>query len=91
MERAKQFNVPIIAGFIILKSGNMARHLNTSLPGIFVPDSLIEEMDAATDKSAKSIEIAARVIKEIHDMCRGVHLMAIGWENPGKIFPGCIR
>jgi len=80
-ERAKQLNVTIIAGFIILKSGNMVRRLNETLPGVSVPESIIEELDAAEDKSAKSVEIAARVIKEIRDMCRGVHLMAIGWEN----------
>jgi methylenetetrahydrofolate reductase (NADH) len=81
MARAKQFDVPVIAGFIILKSGNMARRLNETLPGVSVPEAIIEEIDAAEDKSAKSVEIAARVIKEIKDMCRGVHLMAIGWEN----------
>jgi 5,10-methylenetetrahydrofolate reductase len=81
MERAKQFGKPVIAGFIILKSGNMAKRLNETLPGVSVPEALIEEMDAAEDKSAKSIEIAARVIKEVKGMCQGVHLMAIGWEN----------
>ena len=81
MERARQFDAPIIAGFIILKSGNMARRLNETLPGVSVPQALIDEMDAAEDKSAKSIEIAARVIKEVKGMCRGVHIMAIGWEN----------
>jgi 5,10-methylenetetrahydrofolate reductase len=81
MERAGQFNVPIIAGFIILKSGNMARRLNETLPGVSVPEAIVDEMDAAEDKSARSIEIAARVIKDIRGMCRGVHLMAIGWEN----------
>jgi 5,10-methylenetetrahydrofolate reductase len=81
MDRAKQFDKPVIAGFIILKSGNMAKRLNETLPGVHVPEALIEEMDAAEDKSAKSIEIAARIIKEIKPMCRGVHMMAIGWEN----------
>jgi 5,10-methylenetetrahydrofolate reductase len=81
MDRAKQFDKPVIAGFIILKSGNMAKRLNETLPGVHVPEPLIEEMDAAQDKSAKSIEIAARIISEIKPMCRGVHLMAIGWEN----------
>jgi len=81
MERAERFDKPVIAGFIILKSGNMARRLNETLPGVHVPEPLIEEMDAAQDKSAKSIEIAARIISEIKPMCRGVHLMAIGWEN----------
>ena len=81
MDRANRFEVPVIAGFIILKSGNMAKRLNETLPGVSVPQALIGEMDAAEDKSAKSIEIAARVISEIKPMCRGVHLMAIGWEN----------
>jgi methylenetetrahydrofolate reductase (NADPH) len=81
MERANQFGRPVIAGFIILKSGNMAKRLNETLPGVSVPQSLIDEMDAAEDKSAKSIEIAARVISAVEPMCRGVHLMAIGWEN----------
>ena len=81
MERAGQFGVPVIAGFIILKSGNMAKRLNETLPGVSVPQALIDEMDAAEDKSARSIEIAARVIEEVKGMCQGVHLMAIGWEN----------
>jgi 5,10-methylenetetrahydrofolate reductase len=81
MERAKQFGVPVIAGFIILKSGNMAKRLNETLPGVSVPQALIEEMDAAEDKSAKSIEIAAHVIEDVKGMCQGVHLMAIGWES----------
>ncbi len=81
MERAKQFNVPVIAGFIILKSGNMAKRLNETLPGVHVPEALIEEMDAAEDKSARSIEIAARIISDVKPMCQGVHIMAIGWES----------
>ncbi len=53
MDQAKQFGKPVIAGFIILKSGNMARRLNETLPGVSVPEALIKEMDAAEDKSAK--------------------------------------
>jgi 5,10-methylenetetrahydrofolate reductase len=81
MEKAKRFNVPVIAGFIILKSGDMARRLNATLPGVHVPDNLLEEMDAASNKSEKSIEIAGRIIKELRGMAGGTHIMAIGWEN----------
>ncbi len=81
MEQAAQFGKPIIVGFIILKSGNMARRLNETLPGVSVPEALIEELDAADDKSAKSIEIGGRIISAIKDMCHGVHVMAIGWES----------
>ena len=81
MEQAKQFGKPVIAGFIILKSGDMARRLNQTLPGVTVPEALIQEMDAAEDKSARSIEIGGRIISAIKGMCQGVHVMAIGWES----------
>jgi 5,10-methylenetetrahydrofolate reductase len=81
MDRAKALGKPVIAGFIILKSGDMARRLNETLPGVHVPDALIAEMDAAEDKSAKSIEIAGRIISAVKPMCQGVHIMAIGWES----------
>jgi 5,10-methylenetetrahydrofolate reductase len=38
-------------------------------------------MDAAEDKSAKSIEIGGRIISALKGMGRGVHVMAIGWES----------
>lgn len=78
---AKGFTVPIIAGMIVLKSARMARNLNANLPGVFVSDALIEEMDAAESKSDASIEIAARIAKELRSLCGGVHIMAIGWED----------
>ncbi|HWC28486.1 MAG TPA: methylenetetrahydrofolate reductase [Dehalococcoidia bacterium] len=81
MDRAKAFGKPVIAGFIILKSGDMARRLNETLPGVHVPDDLIAEMDAAEDKSAKSIESAGRIIAELKGIGQGVHIMAIGWES----------
>lgn len=73
--------VPVLAGIIILKSGNMARNLNLRLPGVHVPDAIIDEMDNARDKSRKGIEIAGRIIRDVMGLCSGVHVMAIGWER----------
>jgi methylenetetrahydrofolate reductase (NADH) len=81
MRRAEILGAPVLAGFIVLKSGAMARHLNATLPGISVPEPLIKELDDAKDKQATSIEIGGRVVSEIRSMCRGVHMMAIGWES----------
>ncbi len=80
MSVACGFNVPIIAGLIMLKSGDMARRLNAGLPGISVPERLIDEMDRAQDLDGVSAEIAARTIKDIKPLCRGVHLMSVGRE-----------
>jgi 5,10-methylenetetrahydrofolate reductase len=81
MDRAGALGKPVLAGFIILKSGDMARRLNETLPGVHVPEDVIAEMDAAEDKSARSIEIAGRVISQVKGLCQGVHIMAIGWES----------
>ena len=42
---------------------------------------LIKEMEETKDKPAKSIEIAARLIKELKPMCNGIHIMPIGWDK----------
>jgi methylenetetrahydrofolate reductase (NADPH) len=81
MKRAGQFGVPILAGIIPLKSAGMARFMNKNVSGVFVPDELIEKMTAAEDKTQMGITIAADLVKELKDMCQGVHIMAIGWEK----------
>ena len=81
METARGFGVPVLAGMIVLKSARMARFLNDKLPGVSVPDSIIEEMDSAEDPAASGIAITSRLIREVRDMCDGTHIMAIGWES----------
>jgi len=81
MRRVEGFNVPVLAGIIPLKSVGMARFMNKNVAGVFVPEELIEKMAVAKDKAQTGIEIAANIIKELKDMCQGVHIMAIGWEK----------
>ncbi len=81
MDQAKHLNVPVIAGIILLKSAGMARFMNRNVAGVHVPEPLIQEMERSEDRVKKSIEIAARLIHEIKDLCQGVHLMPLGWER----------
>jgi methylenetetrahydrofolate reductase (NADPH) len=81
MKRAAQFKVPVLVGVIPLKSAGMARYMNKNVAGVFVPEQLIDEMTQAEDKTAKGLEIAARLIQDLKDLCQGVHIMAIGWEK----------
>ena len=80
MKAARRFDVPVIAGIIVLKSARMARYLSDNLPGVHVPDEIVAAMDGAKNRREKSTEISAGLTRELASACSGVHVMAIGWE-----------
>ena len=77
----KDFGVPIIAGIVILKTEKTAHFMNERVPGVFVPEPIIDELTKAKDKSKKSIEIAARFIEKVKTIANGVHIMPIGMNE----------
>lgn len=81
MKRIEGFKTPVLGGVILLKSAGMARFMNKNVAGVFVPEPLIKEMEETKDKVKTSIEIAARLINGLKDICDGVHIMAIGMED----------
>ena len=84
-EYARQFPVKILAGIILLVSARMAKYMNENVPGILVPQNLIDELASAPKGEAlnRGIEIAGRMIAtlEKESICHGVHVMAIGREE----------
>jgi 5,10-methylenetetrahydrofolate reductase len=85
MDYARPFPVKILAGIILLTSWRMAEFMNKNVPGVFVPQALIDEMKAAPKGEAikVGIGIAARMVRRIKEesICDGVHIMAIGREE----------
>ena len=81
MKRVEGFRVPILAGIIPLKSAGMAKFMNKNVAGVSVPQQMIDQMTQAEDKARTGIEIAARLARELKDMCQGIHIMPIGWDK----------
>lgn len=81
ISKTKHLNAPVMAGIVLLKSAGMARYMNQFVAGVNVPEELIKEMDEAKDKAEASIAIASRLIRELKSMCRGIHIMPIGWDK----------
>jgi methylenetetrahydrofolate reductase (NADPH) len=89
MEQANEItvgtNVKMMAGLVVLTGLGMAKYMNRAVPGIFVPDALLQELGsvAKEDQLKKGMEIAARHIAFLRDnkVCDGVHVMAIGKEE----------
>ena len=83
----------IMAGIIPLKAAGMAKYMNQSVPGIDVPQSMIDRLSAAAaegkEKGIKGlpmkmgVEMASEMIAQIKDLglCQGVHIMTIGAEK----------
>ena len=91
--RVDSLGVCLLAGIIPVKSPKMAAYMNEHVPGIEVPEALIRRLADSSDRAATSSEMAAAVIAEIRPMCRGVHVMAIGWEDkvPGILQAAGVR
>ena len=85
MQFARRFPVKILAGIVLLSSARMAKYMTENVPGIFVPQYLIDELANAPKGTAlnKGVEIAGRMIATLKKeaICDGVHVMAIGKEE----------
>ncbi|MFO7712030.1 MAG: methylenetetrahydrofolate reductase, partial [Dehalococcoidia bacterium] len=78
-------NVKILAGVVPVIGAKMAAYMNENVPGISIPQHVIDELAQAPKGTgiAKGIEIAARMIRQTKEdkICDGVHIMFIGREE----------
>ncbi len=72
---------PILAGIFLLKSAKNAAFINRFLPGVKIPDQIIQRLAAASDPLEAGIQIAAEQVRLARQLCQGVHLMAIKKEE----------
>ncbi len=110
MDRFKQYmkksvdlgvteTVSVLAGVGPLKSAGMARYMRDNVPGMRVPDEIIERMEGAVqgisseDKKARmaasraeGIQICIEQIEQLKEVegVAGIHIMAIEWEEAIK-------
>ncbi|HKY73362.1 MAG TPA: methylenetetrahydrofolate reductase [Nitrospira sp.] len=87
MKKVRVFKVKVLAGILLLRNAKMAEFMNSNIPGVSVPQAMIDELRAAGDKSEEvGVDIAVRTIKAVRPHCDGVHIMAIkGTHRLGEI------
>jgi len=84
----------ILAGVGPLKTAGAAKYMRDEVPGMDVPDEIVNRMEAAgkgiEDKKVKAaalkaegIKICVELIQQMREIegVRGIHLMAIEWEE----------
>jgi 5,10-methylenetetrahydrofolate reductase len=83
MSRVAHLKVPVLVGIVLLKSAGMAKYMNTSVPGVTVPEPLIQRLTDASkdDRERVSVEICGELIRSMKHLCQGAHLMTLGWDH----------
>lgn len=81
MAEARSFQVPVILGVLLLKNARMADFLNRNIPGVQVPQDLIQRLEAASDPLREGVLIAREMVALAREFCHGVHLMTFGHED----------
>ncbi len=81
IKRIEPFNIPVIAEVILLKSPNTAHFLNKYVKPGLVPIDIIKRLARAPQKEIESVKIFTDIIKSLKDLCSGVHLVPLGWED----------
>jgi len=72
---------PILAGIFLLKSAKNALFINKNVPGVQIPESLIDRLSRAGDPLEEGLQIAAEQVQKAKTVCQGVHLMAVRVEH----------
>jgi methylenetetrahydrofolate reductase (NADPH) len=84
-DRGLHEKVAILAGLTPMKNVGMARYMKNRVPGIDVPDDIVERLAAVPkEKQAdEGIKICIEQIEELKEEegIKGFHIMAIEWEE----------
>jgi methylenetetrahydrofolate reductase (NADPH) len=84
-ERGLHERCAILAGVTPFKSVGMAKYMKNSVPGMDVPDELIDRLKSVPKEkqSEEGIKMCVETIQKLREIpgVRGIHIMAIEWEE----------
>jgi len=84
-DRGLHEKVYILAGLTPMKSAGMARYMKKRVPGMDVPDEVVDRMAAVPkeQQAQEGIDICVEAIERLKEVegVAGFHVMAIEWEE----------
>ncbi len=78
---ANGYQKPVLAGIFLLKSSKNAEFINRNVPGVDIPQHIIDRLARSTEPLQEGIKIAAEQVAAASQLCQGVHLMAVRRED----------
>ena len=82
-DRGLDKQVHILAGVIPIRSAGMARYMRDYVPGVSVPDEVVNRMEKAENAKEEGVRIILELVEQLKEMpgVHGIHIMAVGWED----------
>ena len=74
-------STPVLGGILLLKSAKMARFINEKVPGIYVPEHIIDAMETSSDPKEFAMSLAVETGRKLKKYVQGLHIMTIGQED----------
>ncbi|MCK5312938.1 MAG: methylenetetrahydrofolate reductase, partial [Desulfobacteraceae bacterium] len=85
VERGLHEKVYILAGMTPMKSAGMAKFMKNRVPGMDVPDEVIDRLSGVPkdQQGQEGIDICVEAIQRLKEVkgVAGFHIMAIEWEE----------
>jgi methylenetetrahydrofolate reductase (NADPH) len=78
---AKKLNTKILAGILILHSYESARFIHENIPGIQVPNSILERFKNSSNEEQTGIDLALESMDHLASVVDGFHVMSIRKEE----------
>jgi methylenetetrahydrofolate reductase (NADPH) len=71
----------LLVGIIPPKSGDFARFMNQKIPGIHIPQTLIDQLDRSSSPVEDSIAFCTQLVHQMAPYAGGFHFMPVGIER----------
>jgi homocysteine S-methyltransferase len=74
-DEAGKLELPLIVGILPLFNERHAAFLHNELPGVHIPEAILNRMETAADKRLEGIRIAGELIEAVRPWAAGVYLI----------------
>lgn len=74
-------DIAILAGILPLRSAKSALFIQKNVPGVHIPQWMIDKLEASNEPQKLGLQLAAELITELSTFCEGVHIMTVGKEE----------
>ncbi len=82
-DRGLHEKVFILLGVGPLASAKSAKWIRSNIPGVYIPDAIIERLQGAKDQAQEGVNVCVEILQRIREIegVSGVHIMAYRQEH----------